>query len=181
MTDAKGDDYTICLVDDLASRFTRVYGWRIDDDDVGKLWQMGFKHPLHGWRLKKRASIGDLHPAGWDNVKPWDARFMNGIRWTGKVSDEHFDKTRGDAHAGVCEEFVELWMAQVSIDEEDRFALTNGSAGKACSDTGAAFGTFCGCHSKRDAARHPPCDFIVELVVCGSNGPDAMTCRCDVS
>jgi hypothetical protein len=38
VTDAKGDDYTIGLVDDLAAGFTRVYGWRIDDDDVGKLW-----------------------------------------------------------------------------------------------------------------------------------------------
>jgi hypothetical protein len=106
---------------------------------------------------------------------------VNGIRWTRKISDEHFDQTWRDAHSGVCEEFVQLRVTQVSIDEENRFPLTNGGAGKTCSNTGTAFGTFCGCHSKRDAARHPPCDFIVELVVCGSNGPDAMACRRDVS
>ena len=138
---------------------------------------MGFQHPQHGWRFKECARIGDLHPARRDDIKPWDARFVNGIRWTRKISDKHFDQTWSDAHSGVCEEFVQLRVTQVGIDEENRFPLTNGGASKACGDTGAAFGAFSGCNRKGDATRHTACDFIVELVVCGRNGPDAMACR----
>ena len=73
MPDAQGDDYAIGLVDDLAARFPGMHGRRIDDDDVGQLWQVRLQHPQHGWRLKERAGIGDLHPARRDNVKTRNA------------------------------------------------------------------------------------------------------------
>jgi hypothetical protein len=78
------------------------------------------------------------------------------------------------------EKFVELWMSQVGIDEENAFPLADRSTGKARGNACAAFGAFGGCHSKRDAAWHSARYFIVKLVVCGGNGSDAMACRCDV-
>ena len=37
MPNTKRDDNAICLVDDLTAGFPSVYGWCVNDDDVGKL------------------------------------------------------------------------------------------------------------------------------------------------
>jgi hypothetical protein len=80
----------------------------------------------------------------------------------------------------MSEEFVELWMSQVGIDQENAFSLADCSTGKTGGDASAAFGAFGGCHSKRDTPWHPTRNFIVELVVRGRDGPDAMACRSNV-
>ena len=48
---------------------------------------------------------------------------------------------------------------------------------EACSNTCTTFSTFGGCDSKGDATRHPPCNFVIELVVGVRNCPDTVPCR----